>query len=121
MNSIMRALSDLVSRTGLAERLGQTFAKDRDLYDAFGYRRKPSFDDYLSYYQRGDIGAKIIDAAPKATWRHNPEIRSDNEQFVLEVEALNKRLRLYHYLKRVDEISGIGQFGVLLIGTRGDK
>ncbi len=116
-----RTLGDLLTRSGIAGRLGQTYGGERDLYNSFGYRREPRFDDYLSYYLRGDIAARIIDLAPKTTWRHAPEIRSDDEQFVDAIADLDDRLRLFHFMERVDEISGIGQFGVLLIGTRGSK
>ncbi|MCH7792811.1 MAG: DUF1073 domain-containing protein, partial [Planctomycetes bacterium] len=118
-NPVMRFMSDILQRAGLAERLGQTFGGSRDLYDTFGYRDNPSFDDYLSYYQRGDIAAKIIDIPPRTTWRHSPIIRSDSQEFIDGVAALNKRLSLFHWMQRVDEIGGIGQFGLLLFGTRG--
>ncbi len=117
----IRALSDLSDRLGIAARLGETFDGDRDLYTSFGYRRNPRFDDYLSYYLRGDIAAKVIDLAPRATWRHAPEIRSENEKFLDQVSELDDRVRLFHFMQRVDEISGIGQFGILLLGTRGTK
>ncbi len=118
---MLRALGDLVTRAGLAAKLGQTYAGERDLYNSFGYRRDPEFDDYLSYYLRGDIAARVVDLSPKTTWRHDPEIRSDDQKFVDAIEEMNNRNRLYHFMERVDEISGIGQFGVLLLGTTGSK
>lgn len=121
MSGMMRALGDLLTRAGLASRLGQTFEGERDLYNSFGYRRNPKFDDYLSYYLRGDVAARVIDLPPKTTWRHAPEIRSEDTEFVEAIAELDDRLKLYRALARVDEIGGIGQFGVLLIGTRGSK
>ncbi len=118
---MLRALGDLVTRAGLAAKLGQTYGGDRDLYNSFGYRRDPEFDDYLSYYLRGDIAARVVDLYPKATWRHDPSIRSDDQKFVEAIDEMNDRNRLYHFMERVDEISGIGQFGVMLIGTTGSK
>jgi hypothetical protein len=115
---MLRALGNLVTRSGIAAKLGQTFNNDRDLYTTFGYRRDPEFDDYLSYYLRGGIAAKVIDIPPKATWRHAPEIRSEDESFVDAVKELDERLKLFSYMARVDEIGGIGQFGCLLLGTR---
>ncbi len=118
---MLRALGDLVTRAGLAARLGQTYAGERDLYNSFGYRRDPEFDDYLSYYLRGDIAARVVDLSPKTTWRHDPEIRSDDQAFIDAIDEMNKRNRLFHFMERVDEISGIGQFGILLLGTTGSK
>lgn len=117
----LRSLGDLVTRSGLAAKLGQTYAGERDLYNSFGYRRDPEFDDYLSYYLRGDIAARVVDLSPKTTWRHDPEIRSDDQKFVDAIDEMNDRNRLYHFMERVDEISGIGQFGIMLIGTTGSK
>ena len=117
----LRALGDLSTRLGIAAKLGETYEGDRDLYQALGYRRDPEFEHYLSYYLRGDIAAKVIDLAPQATWRHAPTIQSENEEFVEQIEEMDDRLRLFHFMERIDEISGIGEFGVLLIGTRGTK
>ena len=114
-------LGDLVTRSGLAAKLGQTYDGERDLYNSFGYRRDPEFDDYLSYYLRGDIAARVVDLYPKATWRHDPEVRSDDQKFVEAIDEMNDRNRLYHFMERVDEISGIGQYGVLVLGTTGAK
>ncbi len=118
---MLRALGDLVTRAGLASKLGQTYAGERDLYNSFGYRRDPEFDDYLSYYLRGDIAARVVDLSPKTTWRHDPEIRSDDQKFIDAIDEMNDRNRLYHFMERVDEISGIGQFGIMLLGTTGSK
>ena len=118
MSGMMRALGDLVHRSGLAAKLGETFGKDRDLYHSFGYRRDPKFDDYLSYYLRGGIAANVVEVLPKATWRHAPSIRSESTEFVDAVNELDDRLSLFSYMRRVDEISGIGQFGVIVLGTR---
>lgn len=115
---MMRGLGDLVRRSGLAAKLGETFGKDRDLYHSFGYRRNPTFDDYLSYYMRGGIAANVVDVLPKATWRHAPHIRSESQEFVDAVYELDDRLGLFSYMRRLDEISGIGQFGIMLLGTR---
>lgn len=115
----LRFASDLIGRLHIAQRLGQTFEGERDLYATFGYRKTVEFDDYLSYYLRGGIAGKIVDLAPQASWRHAPIIRSENQEFVDAVDELNKRVKLFAHLAKLDEISGIGQFGVLVIGTRG--
>jgi hypothetical protein len=118
MAGMMRALGDLLTRSGLAAKMGETYGRDRDLYHTFGYRRDPQFDDYLSYYLRGGIAANIIDIPPKATWRHAPEISSEPQEFTDTIAELDDRLKLFSYMRRVDEIGGIGQFGIMLLGTR---
>ena len=119
---MMRALGDLATRMGISGKLGQTYKGDRDLYTAFGYRRDPDFNTYLDYYLRGDIAARVVDMAPKASWRHAPMVRAygdDGGAFGNTIAMLDDRVRCWHHLSRLDEISGIGQFGVVLIGTRG--
>ena len=119
---MMRALGDLATRMGISGKLGQTYKGDRDLYTTFGYRRDPDFNTYLDYYLRGDIAARVVDMAPKASWRHAPIVRAygdDGGAFGDTIAMLDDRVRCWHHLSRLDEISGIGQFGVVLIGTRG--
>ena len=52
--------STVVSRQALLDRLGKSYGEDRNLYDALGYRKSPTFNDYYSRYKRQDIAKRII-------------------------------------------------------------
>lgn len=121
-SKIINLSSILFRRAQLATQIGKTFDGDRDIYKTLGYKRSLDFIDYSERFQRGGIAAKIVSTYPITTWRHSPIIREKNNleetEFTEAWNTLEKRLKVYHYLSRTDVISGIGQFAVLLIGTK---
>lgn len=124
----LAAMSALVDRVLLAKDLGQSYGGDRDVYETLGYPLDPTFDQYYARYKRQDVAGRVVDLPAIDTWRRAPVIidngtRSDDDEpgtpFVQALRQVADDLRLWHYLQRVDRLSGIGRFGVLLIGTRG--
>lgn len=117
----LQVLSELVTRTSLARSLGiQQYGGDRDIYRALGYKDDLRYEDYLARYQRQDIAKAIIDRPVKATWQGKLEMIETNEkertEFEKTWEDLDRRLGLKTRLSRVDRLTGIGQYGVLLLG-----
>ena len=123
--------SDLVtfavsySRYRLAREFGQTaYGGDRDYYDVLGYPEAIEFEDYLARYERQDIAGRIVDLPAQDTWRKPPLVSEDDvieTPFVQAWEAMVKRLRVWSALSRADKLSGIGRYGVLLIGVKDSK
>lgn len=118
--------SVLLARSTLAAALGKTFGGERDLYKVLGYKVEPTFEDYLAKFKRGDIAGAIIEKPATETWRKPPAIRDGPTEggkrdtpFVVAFDALAERLKLWHYLSRVDILAGIGQYGVMLLGVTG--
>ena len=118
MGKLIDLASVLVSRINLANQAGKTFGGKRDVYETLGYKRLLVFQDYYDRYKRGGIARRVVNAYPNATWRKAPKIVSEDEEFVRVWEELAQRLKLFHYLNRLDTLSGIGTFGTLLIGTK---
>lgn len=121
-----RLLGSLFSRrAGFSRVMGQTFGGLRDLWPTLGYRDDADVETYLSFYRRGDIASQIVDLAPDTCWRFAPELRLDGDDldkgrtFLDEVEDLNDRIGLWMRMAQVDRLSGIGRYGLLLIGARG--
>lgn len=116
-------VSAIVSRAKLASQAGKTFDGKRDLYEQLGYKRSISFSDYQERYDRGDIASRVVDAYPLATWRNAPKVTANTRHpsFDRAWERLLERLPIFHYLERLDRISGIGQYGVLMVGVRGGR
>lgn len=110
------------TRAALASALGQTaYGGDRDYYDALGYPKTIQFKDYLAYYARDAVAGAVVDLPADDTWRKPPLVSEGGNMdtpFVQAWEALAERLRAWSYLARVDRLSGIGQYGVLLIGVK---
>ena len=115
-----------MSRAALAGRLGKSYGEDRKLYKALGWKEALIFEDYNARYQRDGIGKRIVDAPVSASWRLRPEIEEkvERKEGVEKIETeFEKRWKelvdsksIYHYLVRADKLSGIGQYGILLLG-----
>ena len=113
--------SMLVARNALAASLGlQQYGGDRDIYQALGYKLELVFNDYYARYTRQDIAKAIIDRPVKATWQGPLELVESNEaedtSFEKAWKALNTDLGIKNVLTRVDRLTGIGRWGVLLLG-----
>lgn len=127
MKKSWRYLSQIIARSGLAGRLGKTFGGDRDLWATLGYREGAiDINTYLSFYERGDIAAQIVDLPADTSWRYAPEIRLLDEKvggqsFLDDVTALNDRVGLWSKMGQVDRLSGIGRYGLLVMGLRGEE
>jgi len=122
----LAVLSALLSRATLASRLGRQFGGKRDLYDAFGYKKELNFDDYFMKYDRQDIAGRIVEAPAVGTWNcplgHQLVVEDDDfskdTSFEEAWKEFSTRLRVLHYLQRVDVLAGLGRYAVLVIGIR---
>lgn len=117
----IQVLSELVSRVLLASRLGtQSYNGNRDLYQALGYKNQLTFDDFFQRYKRQDVAKAVIDRPVKATWQGNLELIETNEVDETEFEKawrkLNREMGLKSRLSRLDRLTGIGRYGILLLG-----
>ena len=116
--------SEMMSRTGLSERLGKSYTGSgstpkRDIYTALGYTKEPTYHDYYARYRRQDIAGAVVDALPNACWRLKPTVTDSMEQetnFEKELATIIKTKRVWHYLSRADKISGIGEYAAILMG-----
>jgi uncharacterized protein len=114
--------STLVARNQLASRLGLQYGGERDLYQALGYTatEQLTYDAYYSRYLRQDIAKAIIDRPVKATWQGDLELIETEDAKLTPFESawkkLNWDLGLKTRLARVDRLTGIGRYGVLLLG-----
>ena len=120
--------SVLGERMMLASRSGKSFGGDRNLYHTLGYPENLIYDDYLSMYKRADIAQRIIEAPVEDTWREPPELReNDGEEadsdtpFTKAFNEFAQNVDLWNQLEQLDAITGIGHFGILLIGIRDAK
>lgn len=129
----------LFDRSLLASRLGVSFNGQRDIYDSAGYKKGLLFADYYGAYRRQDIARRVVRLGPDETWRLAPDVldgttSDDAKQDSEFVRAWNRLAHgskvgekaetqqgLLHYLNRVDCVSGIGRYGVLLLGVRDGK
>lgn len=105
--------------------LSEMFDPRRDINDECGYPNEISDDQYRQMYDR-ELGRRVVNVFPEETWRMLPSVYEDADPevstpFEESWEALEKRHNLLHYLQRADELSGIGHYGVMLIGLNDGK
>lgn len=129
MAEMMMALNRSImgERMGLASRAGHSFGGDRNLYHTLGYKDTLEYQDYLSMYKRGDLAQRIVEAPVEDTWRNPPELREgDGEEadsdtpFTQMFNEFAQNVDLWNQVEQLDAITGIGHFGILLIGLRDD-
>jgi hypothetical protein len=123
--SQIKVFSELVNRAMLGYKMGVSYEGARDLYKALGYPTNISFNDYLVKYQRQDIAKAIIDRPVNSTWQGPLELIESNEPEETEFEKawgeLSMVLKLKTIFARVDRLTGLGRYGVLLLGLDDSK
>ena len=122
-NSIHKVLSSsiLTSRASIAHKLGETFQGKRDLYNALGYPQlnEITYDNYYGKYRRHDVAARVIDAEVDGCWQQMPEVIEPEENetdFEKKWQELEKKHKIFSTLIRLEKLTRIGQYGVLLFG-----
>lgn len=124
-SALRAAASELLLRYQFARQHGISFGGLRDLYEIFGYSRELTTRDYRDRYARGGIAKRIVEVYPNATWRGTVEIIEDEnpETFTPFEQAwddLDTKHQLQAKLRRVDILSCLSTYAVLLIGAPGE-
>lgn len=114
---------NVVDRAVLSQKFGSQYGGDRNIYDALGYPRTEElkFEDYYARYKRQDIAKAVIDKPVNATWRGELRIREAGERksetnFEKTAHELDRNLNLKTWFSRLDKLTGLGYFAVLLLG-----
>lgn len=132
-----REVQDLVMNVLSArqEILSRLLETKRDVNDECDYPKGiVSADYYQELFDREAIAARVVQVLPRESWQVQPSVYEDEDPEVLTPfeeawKTLGSQLRgetswyyeeecspIWEYLRRVDELSGIGQFGILLLG-----
>lgn len=92
----------------------------RDLNAECGYPLALTTNDYRQMWERDGIAARVVSVYPEECWASDPDVYETDDAKETEWEKqwdlLCKEHNLLHYLERIDILSGVGQFGVLLFG-----
>ena len=98
----------------------------KDINFECGYPDAISTYEYRLMYERMGIAARVVDLLPEESWAIMPEIYetedANNEtEFEKIWNELDKKRHILQYLQRVDILSGVGRYGILLIGINDGK
>jgi hypothetical protein len=93
----------------------------RDLDKECGYIVAPNINTYWELYNRNGVASRIVNVFPDECWQKPPEVYEveDESQVTAFEKWISDHIRdkaLWSILHRADRVSGIGQYGVLLIG-----
>ncbi len=120
---LQHRINDVLSRAGLARRLGYSYSDERKLYEALGYPVETdlTYEYFFNKYDRMEFANTIITRPVMATWNGNLTITEDGEmpadsKLAEAWKELDERLKVKSRLVKLDKIAGIGRFGILLFG-----
>ena len=121
----------------MAWALGHQYDGQRDVYKAAGYDKQIELGQYNARFARQDIASRVVNAPADETWRVPPDLVDgpDLESAQTDSDFLNaweslvngregvesEMLGIWHYLNEVDRLTGIGQYGVLVLGLKDSK
>lgn len=107
--------------TSRAQWLQKLIDPRRSIEGECGHPEIITVDDYRRMFRRGDVAKRVVSIYPDETWAQDPIVYETEEQDETEFEVawdeLIKTIPLFSYLHRADVLSGIGQYGVLIIGV----
>lgn len=125
-NSVQRL--EQMTANVLTERsnlINKMFDPRRDLDDECGYPKEVTIEQYRHLYDREGIAERVVSIFPSESWSVDPSVYETEKTDLTEFEEtwnhLLKEFNIWHYLERIDELSGIGQFGILLFGLSDGK
>lgn len=102
------------------------FGGKRDLYRALGYPNEIFTGHYRTWYERGDIAARLIEFYPQSTWlpsvsvneNDDPDIETPLERLW---NAFNRRLNVVaDIFMRADILACTFRYSVIVIGAPGE-
>lgn len=119
---------------------GSSPDRRRNVYDECGWPRpgQEAVQHYWDLYARDSVAARIIEYASRQSWKVQPSIYETEDEEVTPFEeawdALGQSLRgnlgffqdperspIWEYLLRADVMSGIGRYGIVLLGLDDGK
>lgn len=121
------AMLRLVSNATLLRRelLSRLLDPRRDLNTECGYPEALSIDHYKIMYRREGLARRVVNVLPEECWSVSPEVyegeKGSDTEFEKAWKRLEEKFHIFNYLERVDMLSGIGRYGVLLLGLDDGK
>lgn len=123
-NEMMQTLYRRAAALGLGGEVN-TSPLNRDLDQQFGYPEVIDKIMYKKLYDRNGVAHRVVALQPAESWKNPPLIYDQdiprNSEFEKAFETLNIRFSCFSMLKRIDVLSGIGNYGVLLFGVSDGK
>jgi len=92
----------------------------RDIDAECGHPIEIQIEDYMLAFHRHDLATRVVSVFPEESWAESPQIFENEDQEETDFEKawvdLEKEFRLLSILLRADILSGIGKYGIILMG-----
>lgn len=121
--NISLAMNEALYRSEL---LRQLLDPGRNIDQECGYPSGVTPQEYRQLFEREGFAARLVSIFPEECWASPPSVYETEDEenatpFEEKLTTLIKKKRLWHYMERLDILSGVGRFGVLLIGIDDGK
>jgi hypothetical protein len=97
-----------------------TSEQNRNMKQECGYPDTVTFQMICDMYDREGVAQRVVHVYPVETWKTSPDIYEIDEQkvtpFEQRVKEVVDQFNLWSVLERADKMSGLGCFGVVLLG-----
>lgn len=113
----------LISRANFFRALME---QKRDINKECNYPDVITAPDYRAMFDREGLAARVVKLFPEETWSHDPDVFETDDQdeetaFEKSFKLNAEHFGLFSFLQRADIMSGIGSFGVILLGVNDGK
>lgn len=116
-------LAEMTQRLSLARDsfMKNMLDRNKDIDKECGYPpTRISLQELKRMYDREGIATRVVNIYPSESWQVDPKISENQETTVTEFEQawqdLDDKHNILSFMNRADEESGIGSFGILLLG-----
>lgn len=123
-NALRREISNTAT-TLRREVIERMLNPQNNIDGSCGYPESLGIHEYKEMYDRMGMAQRVVKVWPEESWAGAPEIYEQNEKektpFEEALEKLEREKSIYSYLYRADILSGIGRYGILLLGIDDGK
>lgn len=123
LSTFQQVITDILSRSGLARRLGYSYGDKRKIYKALGYPEEKdlTFEYFFNKYDRQDIARAVIDRPCDATWKGDvaitePDKNANDSDLNKKWKELDELHSIKKRLNKVDKLCELGRYSLLLLG-----
>lgn len=100
--------------------------EERDINKECGYPSTIPIEKYKEMYLREGMGKRVVSLHSDESWIYDPVISESgtptiDTKFEKEFVEFEEESNLFYYAQKIDEISGIGNYGLLLYGINDGK
>lgn len=125
--SIRAFVANMMSMRRAMMEENSTFGGKRDIDKECGYPSPGTLTprDYRILYDREAVANRVVSLMPKECWKVNPSVyETDNPEtteFENKLDEIVEKYDLWSFLEKADILSGIGRYGVILMGISDGK